>query len=303
MVKKTDWYYPATRSKIQRYGFAVRERVVKEQTAYQEFEIIDTYDYGRIVILDQIPQACEMDEFILHEAMAHPALCIHPNPVDVLIIGGGGTLREALKHNTVQRAVMVEIDELAVHLWRDYLPHWDGGAFDDPRADVHFEDGINYISTTEDKFDVILLDLSDPFEGSPAQKLFAQDFYRDVKKTLKDEKGIVFLQAESAMYGNHHDRLQIVADLGEIFSEVRPYYTFILIFESLYGFALAGDNLPKREKLLSLPINKIIAERELASLRFFDEETFTNLFSTPRYLREEAATTEPSESLLNAYAK
>ena len=302
-LKNLDWYYPATRSKTLRYGFAVKKRLVAEKSKYQKIEIVETYDYGKMVILDEIPQACEMDEFILHEAMVHPTLCIHPSPVDVLIIGGGGggTLREVLKHNTVRRAVMVEIDELAVHLWRDHIPSWDAGAFDDPRAEIHFEDGIHYIASTQDKFDVVLLDLSDPFEGSPSQKLFTQDFYRDVKKVLKDQKGIVFLQAESAVYGNHRDHLKIIADLGEIFANVQPYYAFIPMFESLYGFVLAGENLPTRKEIKSLPVAKIISERELAPLRFFDQETLTNAFSIPRYLREEAAETRPSDGLLNAY--
>jgi len=256
-----------------------------------------------MVILDEIPQACEMDEFILHEAMVHPTLCIHPNPQDVLIIGGGGggTLREVLKHNTVRRAVMVEIDELAVHLWRDHIPGWDAGAFDDPRAEIHFEDGINYIASTQEKFDVVLLDLSDPFEGSPSQKLFTQDFYQDVKKVLKDENGIVFLQAESAVFGNHHDHLRILADLGEIFPRVQPYYAFIPMFESLYGFAIAGENIPTRETLRTLPIETIIAEHQLTPLRFFDRETFVNAFSIPRYLREKNTKTNPHGELLNAY--
>ena len=302
-MKNLDWYYPATRSKTLRYGFAIKKRLVAERSKYQKIEIVETYDYGKMVILDEIPQACEMDEFILHEAMVHPTLCIHPKPVDVLIIGGGGggTLREVLKHNTVQRAVMVEIDELAVHLWRDYIPSWDGGAFDDPRAEIHFEDGINYIATTQDKFDVVLLDLSDPFEGSPSQKLFTRDFYQDVKKVLKDEHGIIFLQAESAVYGNHHDHLQIVADLGEVFTCVQPYYAFIPMFESLYGFVIAGENIPDRETIKAIPVDEKIAKNCQTPLRFFDQETFVNAFSIPRYLREEAAETRPSDGLLNAY--
>jgi spermidine synthase len=304
-LNNLDWYYPATRSKTLRYGFAVKKRLVAEHSKYQKIEIVETYDYGKMIILDEIPQACEMDEFILHEAMAHPTLCIHPNPRDVLIIGGGGggTLREVLKHKTVQRVVMVEIDELAVHLWRDYLPSWDGGAFDDPRAEIHFEDGFNYIATTQEKFDVILLDLSDPFDGSPSQKLFTQFFYQDIKKVLKDENGLVFLQAESAVYGNHHDHLQIIADLGEVFKRVEPYYAFIPMFESLYGFVIAGETLPEREIIKATPIDEKIAQNYQSSLRFFDEETFVNAFSVPRYLREEAAQNHPRNRLLNAYSK
>ena len=302
-MNNLDWYYPATRSKTLSYGFAVKKRLVAEHSKYQKIEIVETYDYGKMVILDEIPQACEMDEFILHEAMVHPTMCIHPNPVDVLIIGGGGggTLREVLKHKTVKRVVMVEIDELAVHLWRDYLPSWDKGAFDDPRAEIHFEDGINYIASTQEKFDVILLDLSDPFDGSPSQKLFTQKFYQDIKKVLKDEQGLVFLQAESAVYGNHRAHLQIVADLSEIFTSVQPYYAFIPMFESLYGFVVAGESLKERQDIHTLPIEKIISQRGLAPLRFFDQETFTNAFAVPRYLREEAAQTAPHDGLLNAY--
>ena len=302
-MNNLDWYYPATRSKTLRYGFAVKKRLVAERSQYQQIEIVDTYDYGRMVILDEIPQACEMDEFILHEAMVHPVMCIHPDPQDVLIIGGGGggTLREVLKHKTVERAVMVEIDELAVHLWRDHLPNWGEGAFDDPRAEIHFEDGFHYIAATQEKFDIVLLDLSDPFEGSPSQKLFTRDFYRDVKKVFKNENALALLQAEGAVYGNHHAHLQIVADLSKVYNSVQPYYAFIPMFESLYGFVIAGANLPERDALKSLPVEELIDERGLSPLRFFDQESFINAFSIPRYLREEARQTNPSDGLLNAY--
>jgi len=286
-VSNEDWYYPATRSKTITYGFAIKERLVAERSKYQQIEIIDTYDYGKMILLDRIPQACELDEFIFHEAIVHPALCAHPDPKDILIIGGGGggTLREVLKHDCVESATMVEIDEKLVSLWTKHLPDWSGGAFNDPRSTLRFEDGRGFIEENDDKFDVIILDLSDPFENSPAQHLFTLEFYQLVEKQLK-EGGMVVLQAESAVYGNNEDHIRLLHTLTGVFKSVIPYHAYIPLFESTYGFALATHRNLKRRDFHALPVEDILQKRGVGDLRFFDHESILNAFTMPRYLRE-----------------
>ena len=287
-MKKDNWCIPKTRSTTQLYGFAVKEELVSIKSTFQQIDIVDTFDYGRVILLDNIPQACELDEFIFHEGIVHPALSAHPNPQSVLIIGGGGggTLREVLKHNTVEKAVMVEIDEKLVEVWNQHLPEWDGGAFEDPRTELIFDDGRKYLEETNQRFDCIILDLSDPFENSPAQNLFTSEFYRLVKSRLRDEKGIVVLQAESALFGNNEDHFRLLHTLGHIYNTVSPYYVFIPLFETLYGFVLCSDVAFHQKDLISDHIDEVLLARGIQDLKFYDGETALNAFSLPRYLRD-----------------
>ncbi len=306
-MKKDNWCIPKTRSTTQFYGFAIKEELVSTKSSFQQIDIINTYDYGRVILLDNIPQACELDEFIFHEAIVHPALSAHPNPQDILIIGGGGggTLREVLKHNTVKKAVMVEIDEKLVKVWDQHLPEWDGGAFKDPRTALIFNDGRNFLEETNQRFDCIILDLSDPFKDSPAQNLFTSEFYRLVKSRLRDKNGIVVLQAESAVYGNNEDHFRLLHTLGHIYNAVVPYYVFIPLFETLYGFVLCSDSPLKKKDLISKRVDDTLGKRGVEDLKFYDGETALNAFSTPRYLRErkngDVKKEITDENPLNAY--
>lgn len=303
-MKKENWCIPKTRSTTQFYGFKIKEKLVSTQSSFQKIDIIDTYDYGRVILLDDIPQACELDEFIFHEAIVHPGMSAHPHPQDILIIGGGGggTLREVLKHNTVNKAVQIEIDEKLVKVWNKHLPNWDDGAFKDPRTKLLFEDGRKYLEETKQRFDCIILDLSDPFEDSPAQNLFTSEFYRLVKSRLRDENGIVILQAESAVYGNNKDHFRLLHTLGHIYNFVVPYYIFIPLFETLYGFVLCSDAPLEKKDLVSDRIDDILKERGVKDLKFYDSQTALNAFSPPRYLREMGKMKEITDANpLNAY--
>ena len=177
----------------------IRHRVVnsvhKERSAYQEIEVIDTVDFGRMLLLDGIIQTSVRDEFIYHEMLAHVPLFVHPNPKRVLIIGGGdgGTLRETLKHPSVEEVHLVEIDERVIDASRKYLPELSGG-FDDPRAKVVIRDGIEYVAEVKGAYDVILIDAPDP-EGA-AVGLFSTDFYANARDALGDD-GVLAAQTES----------------------------------------------------------------------------------------------------------
>jgi spermidine synthase len=142
-----------------------------KRSKYQTIVIADTEDYDRVLILDDYIQSSYQDEHYYHESLVHPAMVTHPAPRDVLILGGGegATLREVLKHKTVQRAVMVDIDGDVVELSRRYLPEMHQGSFDDPRARVVIEDGFVYVENalkTGDKYDVVIMDLTDPYSST-----------------------------------------------------------------------------------------------------------------------------------------
>ena len=184
------------------FGAAVRvDRVLLEkQTRLQELQVIEAGRLGRMLILDRIIQTSDFDETAYHEMIAHVPLLAHPRPERVLVIGGGdgGTLREVGKHAEVQRIDICEIDEEVIAAAKEFLPNLAKG-FDDPRVNLHLEDGAVFTARAEAEYDVIIVDSSDPI--GPAVALFREPFYADMKKALRPG-GIIVTQAESYyLYG------------------------------------------------------------------------------------------------------
>jgi len=175
-----------------------------KRSKYQTIIIADTEDYDRALILDDYIQSSYQDEHFYHESLVHPAMVTHPAPRDVLILGGGegATLREVLKHKTVQRAVMVDIDGEVVELSRRYLPEMHQGSFDDPRARVVIEDGFVYVENAlkaGDKYDVVIMDLTDPYGSDIAKQLYAPEFFQKIRQILRDD-GVVVTQAGNSFF-------------------------------------------------------------------------------------------------------
>jgi spermidine synthase len=176
--------------------------IYEEKTEHQDLIVFENPRFGRVLALDGAIQTTTADEPIYHEMMVHVPLLHHANPTSILIIGGGdgGILREVLRHNTVKRAVLVEIDGSVIERSKLHLPTLSKGAFSDPRAEVVVADGAEYIKKSEEKFDVIICDSTDPV--GPGQVLFTSEFYGDCKKRLKKEgifvnqNGVPFLQKE-----------------------------------------------------------------------------------------------------------
>lgn len=193
----------------------------REESAYQEIAVLETDQSGRVLILDDVIQTTEKDEFVYHEMLVHVPMTVHPNPRSVLIIGGGdgGTAREVLKHDTVERAVMVEIDRRVVEVSREHLPFL-SGSLSDPRLELVFADGIEYVRENKDSFDVIIIDSTDPV--GVATGLFSGSFYRRVKDCLNEE-GLFSQQTASPFYNRPLLR-RLQRDLSEIF----PVSTFYL---------------------------------------------------------------------------
>ncbi|MDP2727487.1 MAG: methyltransferase domain-containing protein, partial [Dehalococcoidia bacterium] len=161
-------------------SYQVLREVLVTRTQYQRLEILDTLPFGRCLFLDDKIQSAETDEFLYHESLAHPALVAHPSPRSVLIIGSGegALLREVLKHNTVKRVLMVDIDEEVVRACREHLTQWHQGAFRDHRVEVLHVDARAYLEETADVFDSILVDVTDPLAGGPSYRIFTKEFYQ-----------------------------------------------------------------------------------------------------------------------------
>jgi spermidine synthase len=226
-------------------GFRRERVVVTGRTEFQDFEIFENRLWGRMLILDGRLQSAEVDEFIYHEALVQPAMLAHPDPRQVLILGGGegATLREVLRHPGVQRAVMVDIDGELVGLCKEWLPSFHQGAFDDARTELVVADGRAWLAAQPDgSLDVIILDLPEPLEAGPALQLFTRQMYELARSKLAPG-GVVAVQSGSAGF---QARLMpdISATLRAVFPRVVPYTAYVPSFMDLYGFHLAGgENL------------------------------------------------------------
>ena len=280
----TEWIQEYITSNLYQM-MAIRGRVFSTRTAYQEVEVVDSLQHGRCLLLDGKTQSAEADEFIYHEGLVHPAMVTHPNPVSVFIAGGGegATLREALAHNTVERAVMVDLDSEVVEVCVRYLPNHHRGAFDDPRTELHHRDAREYLETTQDTYDVIIIDLPDPQEAGPASLLYTQNFYRLLSQRLNPQ-GLMAVQSEPCMVGNLEAFSAINNTLRSVFPRVYPYHIMVPSFASDWGFNLASLG-PNPLALNVQEVDRRLADRGCASLRFYDGVTHNGLFALPKHVR------------------
>ena len=176
----------------------VEKLLYSGQTEYQRIDIFESKEFGRFLTLDGFMMLTEKDEFIYHEMITHVPMMVHPNPEKVLIIGAGdgGAVRELVKYESVKQIDLVEIDEMVVDVCKKYLPQT-ACALDDPRLQIHYEDGLKYIRSCEDQYDLIIVDSTDPF--GPGEGLFTREFYGSCYKALHED-GIMVNQHESPFY-------------------------------------------------------------------------------------------------------
>lgn len=189
------------------FSFGLVEKLHAEQSPFQKIEIYETSGFGTLMVIDGFVMLTDRDNFLYHEMMAHPAIFTHPDPKQVVIIGGGdcGTLREVLKHDSVERAIQIDIDERVTRLAEKYFPQL-CDSNDDSRASLHFADGIQWMrEQAADSVDVIIVDSTDPV--GPAEGLFNVDFYRNCYRALSDG-GILVQQSESPLL--HLELLQAI---------------------------------------------------------------------------------------------
>lgn len=221
----------------------VRKVFATEKSPYQTIILADLEGFGRSLIIDNYIQSTEADEHIYHELLVHPAMLLHSNPRRVLIIGGGegATLREVLKHNTVQEAVMVDIDPVVVEFSKKYLEYMHQGSFYDKRAKVLIMDGFEYLRKLEEGvFDVVIMDLTDPYAGETAKPLYSEESFRLVKRAL-GEGGVMVTQAGSSYFYPDEYRY-VLENVKKSFKHVGEYWTWIPSFGLNVNFILASDS-------------------------------------------------------------
>ncbi len=263
-------------------SFGVVEVLFEETNGLQHLMIFESPLHGRVLALDGVVQVTERDNFFYHEMMAHVPILAHGAVTDALIIGGGdgGTLREVLRHSGVC-ATMVEIDRRVVDLCTEYMPSVGGGAFDDPRADLVIADGLRYVAETDRRFDVILVDSTDPI--GPGEVLFTERFYRDCHRCLKpggvlvNQNGVPFFQGDEVT--TSHRRL------GAAFRDAWFYTTPVPTYVGgLMTLGWASDDETLRHQSA-----ETLGERFRASgiaPRYYSPGIHVGAFDLPPYIRD-----------------
>jgi spermidine synthase len=198
-MNPSQWFTEQAPGAESAFSLKFKQKLHEEQSEYQFIEIYETEDFGNLMVIDGCTMVSTRDNFLYHEMMSHPVLFTHPDPKRVWIIGGGdcGTLREILKHQSVEQAVQIDIDERVTRLAEIYFPEL-CESNNDPRADLKFIDGIKWVKDAEpNSVDIIIVDSTDP--AGPAEGLFSKAFYRDCFNCLS-EHGMVVQQSESPLY-------------------------------------------------------------------------------------------------------
>jgi spermidine synthase len=297
VAQAEDWFAePPVRGYHQRYR--VRQRLHAEQTAWQSLEVLELDSVGRALVLAGTLQTSLGDEFTYHEPLVHTPLFAHANPHRVLIIGGGdgGALRHVLLHPSVDRAVEVEIDSAVVAVSRRYLEEISGGAYTDPRTEVVIQDGARYVAETNDRFDVILVDSTDPV--GPAEALIGEQFLRDARQALAPG-GLMAMQSGSPLT-QPNEWLATVRVFRRTFRIVRPYLSWVPIYPGVVWSWVIGSDEVDPLSIDELSINRRL-DAMPEQLRVYNPAWHRAAFALPTFLQRLAERDEPaSDDALHA---
>ena len=269
-------------------GFRVRlkaDRVLFDsETEHQRLIIFENGDYGRVMMLDGIVQLSTRDEFVYHEMMAHVPLFAHGKAKKTLIVGGGdgGVLREVLKHPEVKSATLCEIDRSVIDLCREHFPDVSAGAFDDKRTRVVIADGTKFMHETDERFDVIMVDSTDPI--GPGAVLFTREFYTDCRRALAPggvlvaQNGLPFLQPAELK--------QSVSYFRDLFGDAFAYIaTTPSYFGGSMSYGWATDNMKLRRRKLR-KIERSYKKAGSFPTRYWRPDIHLAAFALPNYIRE-----------------
>ncbi|ODV83733.1 hypothetical protein CANARDRAFT_202398 [[Candida] arabinofermentans NRRL YB-2248] len=266
-------------------GQAMSLRVKKilhvEKSLYQDVLVFESTDYGNVLVLDGAIQVTERDEFAYQEMIAHLALNSHPNPKRVLVIGGGdgGVLREVVKHESVEEAVLCDIDEAVIRLSKQYLPSL-SQSYSHPKVKVHIGDGFKFLDEYKNSFDVIITDSSDP-EG-PAESLFQKPYFQLLHDALT-EKGVISTQAENIWL-----HLKIITDLKKDCKSIFPvaeyaYCTIPTYPSGQIGFMICSKDA---EANVKVPLRTIDEDTERKLYKYYSKEIHEASFVLPNFARD-----------------
>lgn len=275
-VNNETWMIEDERDNMKLH-YRLKEVISHKRSSFQDVSIVDSYDFGRCLVLDGVIQTTEIDGYIYNEMISHIPVVTHENPKRALIIGGGdcGVASELSKYSCLQEIDMVEIDKLVVKECIKNIPSIAGLAANDERVNFIFDDGVKFVKGKKNTYDIAIVDSSDPI--GPAEVLFSEEFYVDLKNSLKED-GIMVCQSQSPIF--HRDILKRTrSKLKKYFPIVRTYKAVVPSYPGgIWSFTLASFKYdPLRAK-----IDKIVDDT-----KYINKEIFKSSFSLPNFIVEE----------------
>jgi spermidine synthase len=259
-------------------GYRVKKHLFSGQSDFQKVDVYETEGHGKLLMNDNLAMVSDRDEYIYHEMMAHIPLFTHPHPKRVLVIGGGdgGTAREVLRHTSVESVRMVEIDKMVVDASKEFIPVT-ASCLSDERITVDINDAVKFVAETNEKFDVVMVDSTDPI--GPATPLFGIDFYKNIYKILEDD-GVVVSQGESPFY-EQPMQVKLMSIVSELFPITSLYnFTNLTYPGGLWSFTFASKKFH--------PLKDFNRERVLESgidFRYYNEDLHSACFALPSFMR------------------
>ncbi|KAL3626265.1 amp-CoA ligase [Castilleja foliolosa] len=282
--RKSCWYEEEIEENL-RWCFALKSILHTGASQYQDIQLLDTKPFGKALVIDGKLQSAEIDEFIYHESLVHPALLNHPNPKSIFIMGGGegSTAREILRHWAVEKVIMCDIDEEVVDFCRTHLLV-NKDAFYDPRLELIINDARAELERREEVYDVIIGDLADPIEGGPCYKLYTKSFYELIVKPRLNAGGIFVTQAGPAGIFSHTEVFSCIYNtLRQVFKYVVPYSAHIPSYADTWGWVMASDT-PFTHSADELDLR--IKQRIEGENRYFDGKTFSSSSTLSKAVRK-----------------
>ncbi|HBC95727.1 MAG TPA: spermidine synthase [Clostridium sp.] len=256
--------------------YKVKQTLIREKTKYQDLAIVDTYSFGKMLVLDGIVQTTVRDEYVYHEMITHIPLFTHPNPKRVLVVGGGdgGSVKEILKHPAVEKVVLCEIDSEVVNQCKKYLPEI-SFALEDPRCQILIGDGIKYVREHKDSFDVVIVDSTDPFGA--AEGLFGRNFYSEIYDCLT-ENGIFAAQTETPFYlpgevKKIYENVKSVFPIAKLFMAGIPTYP-----SGFWSFTLGSKKYD--------PQSVDLSSREDINTKYYTKKLHKVCFVLPKFIED-----------------
>ena len=231
MLTFTEWH-------TEGFGvsFKIKKRLYFEKTEFQNVEILESLDFGKVLVINGEVQVAEKDEFIYHESLVHPVMMAHPSPRRVLLIGGGdgGALREILKHE-IEEVTVVEIDRRIIEICKEFFPHL-AKNFEDERVEVINQDGYAYVSSSNRTFDIAILDTTDP--KGIAERFSSEGFYKKIKERLVED-GMVVTQLPNVIL-HKREASKVYSSISSIFPIHRIYFSPVPSLGGFWNFAVGS---------------------------------------------------------------
>ncbi len=263
------------------FSLRINKQLYSVESEFQRIDILESVDLGKVLVADGDLMLAEKDEFIYHEMITHVPMAVHPDVKNVLVIGGGdgGVVRELIKYNSIDKIDVVEIDQILVEVCRKYLPQI-AGSLNDKRVSIYNEDGLRFIRSKTDEYDLIIIDSPNPF--GPGEGLFTKEFYGNCYNALHSD-GIMINQNESPFYEEEAFQCQRMHKrILETFPISKVYQAHIPSYPS--GHWLFGFASKKYHPVRDLNVERWM-EKEI-NTKYYQPSLHKGVFALPVYVEK-----------------